>query len=143
VRQRVLHSEPYAAQVDRDHAVEGVFAELRHEGALALDAGVVVHNVRHAELFDGRGDHRLRVLLFRDVGAQRDGLAAGRLDIARGLGSGALVDIDRGHPRALDGEKQRARAAHPRACARYQRHLVAKLHPTLSRRFFAQICPAQ
>src|SRR5487761_783593 len=36
MRQRVLHSKPHATQVDRDHAVEALFAELRHEAAFAL-----------------------------------------------------------------------------------------------------------
>src|SRR5712692_3505151 len=58
VRQRVLHPQKDAAQVDRDYAVEVLFFHQCEKVAYSLDPGVVVEDVGRAEFFERRRDHR-------------------------------------------------------------------------------------
>ena len=61
VSERMFHPQPDASKVDRDDAIETFVAQLREEVAFALDACVVVYDVRDAEALDGFLDHRTGV----------------------------------------------------------------------------------
>ncbi len=111
--QRVLHPEPYAAQIDRDDAIELLLGDFGGEAALALDAGVIVDDVEPAEFLDGARHHRTRIFGIGNVGANRDGLATRAGDAAHRILGAGRVDIDYGDFGAFAREKRRRCAAHP------------------------------
>ena len=100
-RDRVLHPEEHAAEVDVHRAVVVLHRHVGDEPAGA-DARDVAEDVEAPELRHGTLDHRLDVGLLGDVGVERD-------DRVADLGGGVLLgaaDVGRQHLRALTDEER-------------------------------------
>ncbi len=127
-----------------DGAVEIVFGEIidaAHDG----DAGIVDENVDRTERGRDLFDHRRHGRRLRDVGRDRDGATAVRLDAGDdGFGIGcalAIIDGDRG---ARPRQAPRAIAAPmPRDAARHQRDMRSYplSPPSILRRVYDGVAP--
>ena len=77
--------------------------------------GVVVEDVETAERVDGPVDHHPGPGLVRDVGGDRDRVAAGSSDLPGRLVRGRTVEVDRDDPGALLREHEARDATHAAA----------------------------
>ena len=88
-----LDGEEHRLHVDLHDAAPVLFALVDH-GAAAADADVVVEEVETAEAIDRRLHHRRAVARLRDVGLEREPLAAGLRDHLHRALREAAVAID-------------------------------------------------
>jgi len=71
-----LHAQEHAREVDVDHVLPFVQAELLERGARGIDAGVIEYAIDAAPLLLHCGEQRLDRILLRDVGRHAQGARA-------------------------------------------------------------------
>ena len=110
-RHDVLHAQPHALEVDRDHAVEQLLRVLRERMHRALDARVVEEHVDAAEVLRRALDVALDLVGVPHVGLEGQYLGAGLAHRGRRHDESDRVEVDEHDARALAGESQRGRAS--------------------------------
>jgi hypothetical protein len=131
LRHLVLQAQENASEIDREHGVERVLAEfvqalLSRANLPAGNAGIVEGAVDPPIGGNRALDHRCDIGLHGNVAADRDRLAAGRIDQSDGSGRAVLGAVGDRQPRTLARHGQRRRPSDARGAAGHQRHLAIK-----------------
>ena len=122
----MAHAQPYALEVDRDHAVERLLGPL---GGLlagrfdvpAGDAGIVERAVEPSIGADHTFDHGADIRVARHVARERYRLAARRVDLGDGLAGGFARDVGDRDAGTFACKGQSSGAADPAPATRDQR----------------------